>query len=95
MVAEEQGHRAWLRALLDKHYPDSDFVLSAEEKQMVESGSRFDTITDRKSFEQALRTVIASEKKTAQFYGHMAPHIDQPEVKAIFRRTGGRRRGAP
>ena len=84
MVAEEQGHRAWLRALLDKHYPGSDFVLSAEEKQMVESGSRFDSITDRKSFEEALRRVITSEMKTSQFYGQMVSHVDQPEVKAIF-----------
>lgn len=84
MVAEEQGHRSWLQALLDKHYPGSDFVLTPEEKQMVESGSRFLNITNRSAFEDAVRRVVASEAKTARFYGEMAPHIDQPEVKSIF-----------
>ena len=84
MVAEEQEHRSRLRALLDKHYPDSDFVLSPEEKQVVEGGARSLNITDRKSFEDAVRGVVVSEAMTARFYRQMEHHVDQPEVKAIF-----------
>ena len=84
MVAEEQTHRAWLQALLDKHYPGSDFVLTPDEKQMVESGSRFLNITNRAAFEDAVRRVVVSEEKTAHFYREMAPHIDQAEVKRMY-----------
>ncbi len=84
MVAEEQEHRDRLRTLLDKHYPGSDFVLSPEEKQIVEGGARSLHITDRRSFEEAVRGVVASEAMTARFYRQMARHTDQPDVKAIF-----------
>ncbi len=84
MVAEEQEHRDRLQALLDQHFPGSDFVLNAEEKQMVESGSRLLNITDRKGFEAAVRSVIEAERQTARFYDHMVPHINEPEIKAIF-----------
>ncbi len=84
MVAEEQEHRSRLRALLDKHYPGSDFVLSPEEKQVVEGGARSLNITDRRSFEDAVRGVVASEAMTARFYRQMERHTDQPDVKAIF-----------
>ena len=84
MVAEEQEHRDRLRTLLDKHYPGSDFVLSPEEKQIVEGGARSLHITDRRSFEEAVRGVVASEAMTARFYRQMARYTDQPDVKAIF-----------
>ncbi len=85
MVAEEQGHRDRLQTLLDKHFPGADFVLSSEEKQMVESGARGFAITDRKSFEEAVRSVVTFERMTAEFYERMEPHVTQPEIKAIFR----------
>ncbi len=84
MVTEEQEHRDRLRTLLDKHYPGSDFVLSPEEKQIVEGGARSLHITDRRSFEEAVRGVVASEAMTARFYRQMERHTDQPDVKAIF-----------
>ena len=84
MVAEEQEHRDRLRTLLDKHYPGSDFVLSPEEKQIVEGGARSLHITDRRSFEEAVRGVVASESMTARFYRQMERHTSQPDVKAIF-----------
>ena len=84
MVTEEQEHRDRLRTLLDKHYPGSDFVLSPEEKHIVEGGARSLHITDRRSFEEAVRGVVASEATTARFYRQMGRYIDQPEVKAIF-----------
>jgi rubrerythrin len=85
MVAEEQEHRDRLRTLLDKHYRGSDFVLSPEEKHLVEGGPRSLHITDRRSFEEAVRGVVASEAMTARFYRQMEPHIDQPDVQAVFR----------
>lgn len=85
MVAEEQGHRDGLQALLDKYYPGADFVLTAEEKQMVECGSRPLRITDRASFEDAVRTVIESEQHTAAFYGQIEPHIAESEIRQTFR----------
>lgn len=85
MVAEEQQHRNRLQALLDKYFPGSDFVLSTQEKQMVESGSRTFKISDQASFESALCDVIASERLTSQFYGQMEPHIEEPEIRGIFR----------
>ncbi len=84
MVTEEQEHRDLLRTQLDKHYPGSDFVLTPEEKQLVEGGQRSMTITDRRSFEEAVRGVVASEATTARFYRHLARDTDQPEVQALF-----------
>ncbi len=85
MVAEEQDHRDGLQQLLDAHYPGSEFVLTPDEKQMVESGSRSLKITDRNSFEEAVRLVIESERLTAQFYAQMASFVDVPEIRAMFR----------
>lgn len=85
MVTEEQQHRDRLQTLLDRHFPDSEFVLTPEEKQMVECGGKTLHITDRKSFEAAVLTVIESERITSQFYDQMAPHVDIPDIKAIFR----------
>lgn len=85
MVVEEQGHRDRLQALLDHHFPDADFVLTADEKQKVESGARSFSITDRASFEAALRAVIESERLTARFYDVLEPRMQQPEIRAIFR----------
>jgi rubrerythrin len=85
MVAEEQSHRDGLQALLSKYYPDADYVLTAEEKQMVECGSRPLRITDRASFEEAVRTVIESERRTAAFYGQIEPHIAESEIRKTFR----------
>lgn len=85
MVAEEQEHHGRLQGLLDKYFAGQKFVLSADEKTMVESGPRQFNITDRKSFEAALRAVIDAERKTAGFYDKMEPHIDEPEIKALFR----------
>ncbi len=85
MVAEEQEHHGRLQGLLDKYFSGEKFVLTAEEKGMVESGPRKFSITDRKSFEDALRAVIVAERKTASFYDLMEPHITEPEIKDLFR----------
>lgn len=84
MVAEEQEHRDRLQALLDAHFSGSEFLLTPEEKQSVESGSRSLQISDQQSFEQAVRMVIESEGVTAQFYHRMAPHVAEPDIRAIF-----------
>lgn len=85
MVAEEQEHRDRLQALLDKYYNSAEFVLTAEEKGLVESGPSTLKITDRNSFIECLKSVIESERCTAQFYDHMEPFVEEPEIKAIFR----------
>jgi rubrerythrin len=85
MVVEEQDHRDRLQGLLDRLFPGSKFVLTADEKQVVESGPRNFEIRSRADFEAALRMVINAERLTAKFYDLMEPLIDEPEVRAIFR----------
>jgi rubrerythrin len=79
MRDEERGHQRALEALAQSHFPDGDFVLSAEDKDMVIVGARMLEVTDRESFLNAMRFLHDTEKRTGDFYNTL--HQMMPEGK--------------
>jgi rubrerythrin len=68
MKAEEEGHRAALKRLAAKQFPGADFVLNAEDKELVISGTRMLAITDSESFLRAMKFLHDTERRTGEFY---------------------------
>ncbi|MCG3138428.1 MAG: hypothetical protein HJJLKODD_02292 [Phycisphaerae bacterium] len=85
MITEEQEHRDRLQTMMDRYFPDTHYVLTPVEKELVESGVRPAQITDQGGYEQALRVAIESEGKTARFYDQMWSRMEIEQICKIFR----------
>lgn len=68
MQREERGHQQAIERLLRKHYPGEDFVLTAEDKDLVIVGARMLELKDEASFRTAMRFLHDTEMRTGQFY---------------------------
>ena len=68
MAVEEQGHHQRIEALIRKHFPNTDFVLAAEDKELVIVGPRMLEISDAESYDQALEMIWKSERRTGSMY---------------------------
>ena len=85
MADEEQGHKQLLEKLLDESYPDADFVLTPQDKELVILGTRMIEVRDDESFAQAMRLVLRTERKTARFYAVHGKHLAQENLRAVFK----------
>ncbi len=85
MADEEQGHHMQLQKLMQKHFPGSDFVLSAGDKELVIVGPRMLDVTDRTSSQRALEMIIASERLTGRFYDCLFELSADNELKPFLR----------
>ena len=86
MADEEQGHKELLQGLLADLYPDADFVLTPEDKQLVITGTRMIEVKDTASFAEAMRMILHTERKTARFYANHAKHMSQDNLRDLFHR---------
>ena len=68
MAEEEHGHHRVLAEILSRQYPDSDFVLTPEDKELVIVGPRMFEVTDHASADHALDLIHRSECLTGRFY---------------------------
>jgi rubrerythrin len=84
MADEEQGHKQRLQHLLSEMYPDADFVLTAEDKDLVVTGTRLLDVRDESSFHEAMRMILQTERKTAAFYAHHAKLVPQAHLRELF-----------
>jgi len=84
MAEEEQGHKQLLGDLLAELYPDADFVLTPEDKELVITGTRMIEVKDQASFAQAMRMILHTERKTARFYANHAKHMPQKDLRELF-----------
>jgi len=84
MAAEERGHRDRLQEILQRVAPHASFYLSAEDKLAVCVGPRLVDARDDARFDEAMRLVIASEKRTASFYRLFARYAKDDGVKVLF-----------
>jgi rubrerythrin len=84
MSVAERQQRDRLQALLQKLSPTGAFYLSPEDKLAVCVGPRLVDARDDARFDEALRLVIASEKRTASFYHRYAKIAHDPAVAALF-----------
>lgn len=85
MADEEQGHKQRLQKVLAEHYPDADFVLTAEDKELVITGPRLLDVHREVSFAEALAMMLQTERKVAEFYARHGDSVAAPELQAIFR----------
>ncbi len=84
MADEEQEHKQRLQKLLAEMFPQADFVLTAEDKELVVTGTRLLDVRDEAAFHEAMRMILQTERKTAAFYAHHAKIIPQPHLRELF-----------
>ncbi len=68
MKEEEEEHQRAIERLSRKHFPDADFVLTPEDKELVIVGTRLLEVTDEGSFRRAMEFLYDTERRTGQFY---------------------------
>ena len=84
MADEEQGHKQRLQRLLADNFPNADFFLRPEDKDMVVVGPRLLNVRDPESFAQAMQWILGTERRTAQFYAKLSKLISQEDMRQLF-----------
>ena len=94
LADEEQENKQRLQKLLAERYPDADFVLTAEDKELVVTGPRLLDAHREVAFAEALEMMLETERKVAEFYarhaldmqcqGH-ADAVAEPDLRALFK----------
>ena len=84
MARHERQQRDRLQTLLLRLSPTSGFFLSPEDKLAVCVGPRLVDARDDARFDEAMKLVIASEKRSASFYLRFATFAKDPELKSLF-----------
>ena len=68
IAEEEQAHHGLVQNQLKKHFPDTDFVLAPEDKELVIVGPRMLDVTSPASLKRAFALMYKSERLTGKFY---------------------------
>lgn len=84
MAAEEQDHHMQVRELSNKHFPDSDFVLTPGDKELVIVGPRLLEFGTTDSAQSALDMVYESERLTGRFYAALHDETSLDELKPLL-----------
>jgi rubrerythrin len=82
---EEQGHHAAVQELLLKHFPDSDFILTAADKELVIVGPRMLDLSDDAALNKAMPIICESERRTGEFYAALSEVSPRTDLQPIFR----------
>lgn len=85
MADEEQDHKQRLQKLVADMYPGQEFVLTAEDKELVVTGSRLLEVRNEEEFAEAMRMVLSTERKTARFYANYGKFMPEPHIQALFK----------
>ncbi len=84
MAARENNRRTQLQTLQEKLFSSTCFFLDSHEKNMVCVGPRILDARDQAHFDEALKLLIASEKRIAGFYARYAAQTGRSEIKETF-----------
>jgi rubrerythrin len=84
MGREERGQRDRIQALLQQIAPTAGYYLTPEDKLAVCVGPRLVDARDDAMFDEAMKLVIASEKRSASFYARFSVFAQNPQVKSLF-----------
>ena len=84
MARDERQQRDRLQQILARLSPTAGFYLSQEDKLAVCVGPRLVDARDDARFDEAMKLVIASEKRSASFYLRYVAFAKDPEVKSLF-----------
>ena len=84
LADEEQDHKQRLQKLLAERYPDSDFLLTQEDKDLVITGPRLLDVHREISFPEAMSMMLQTERKTAGFYAQYSKTVAEQDLRALF-----------
>ncbi len=85
MATEEQGHHTAVQNLLRKHFPDSDFVLTPEDKELVIVGPRLLDVSSGPALKRAFDLIYESERLTGKFYAALHDVTTRDELRPLLR----------
>ncbi len=86
MAALERVQRLQIQQLLERVAPQASFYLSPEDKAVICVGPRLVDARDDTHFDEAMRLVIASEKRACSFYGRYSEFAKDSEVREVCRK---------
>jgi len=84
MAHDARTQRDRIQAILSRLTPTAGYYLTQEDKLAVCVGPRLVDARDDARFDEAMKLVIASEKRSASFYARFAGFARDPEVKTLF-----------
>ena len=84
MARDERGQRERIQAILQRLAPTAGYYLTQEDKLAVCVGPRLVDARDDARFDEAMKLVIASEKRSASFYARYVAFAREEEVKQLF-----------
>lgn len=84
MAREERTQRDRIQTLLQRLAPSAGYYLSQEDKLAVCVGPRLVDARDDARFDEAMRLVIASEKRSASFYARYSACAREEDVRKLF-----------
>ncbi|HVT79927.1 MAG TPA: ferritin family protein [Phycisphaerae bacterium] len=84
MAREERTQRDRIQAVLQRLSPTAGYYLTQEDKLAVCVGPRLVDARDDARFDEAMKLVIASEKRLASFYARFTAFAKDAEVKTLF-----------
>ena len=84
MAKDQRLQRDRLQAILQRLAPAAGYYLSQADKLTVCVGPRLVDARDDARFDEAMKLVIASEKRSASFYLRYTPFAQDAQVKSIF-----------
>ncbi|MCL2646192.1 MAG: hypothetical protein FWD61_04195 [Phycisphaerales bacterium] len=84
MAKDQRLQRDRLQSILQHLAPAAGYYLSQDDKLTVCVGPRLVDARDDARFDEAMKLVIASEKRSASFYLRYTPFAQDPQVKSIF-----------
>ena len=84
MVRQENIQRDRTQELLNRLFPAACFFLSSADKSLVCVGPRLVDARDDARFDEAMKLIIASEKRAVSFYTRYAVLARSPEVRNLF-----------
>lgn len=85
MAEEEQGHHEALQDIFKARFPDSDFVLTPEDKELIIVGPRTLDLSSEKAFGRALELIYESERQTGQFYTVFRDSTSLADLKPLLK----------
>lgn len=85
MAEEEQEHHAAIKDIIGARFPQTDFVLSPEDKELVIVGSRMLDVSTEEAFRKALGLIHDSERQTGSFYATLHDVTKLDDLKPLLK----------
>jgi len=85
MAVEEQEHHVRIQDHQKKQFPESDFVLTPEDKDLVIVGPRLLDVSDAAATQRAMDFIYESERLTGSFYAALHDVTTAEELKPMLR----------